>query len=462
MASLLGCLLLALAGLPVAAAPERVPLYTAYLDAPLDASSPGNLTAELAAWLSRRSAGRYQFVATSLARGPLDALIAKPGWNGAVVWANPRWFDDLDRQRFLWTEAFMQDSDIVVSLRRQPIDYLDEGRSLENFVVAVERGHRVADVEWLIAAGRLRRIDVTQAVDGLVELRDGRVDAVFVQAISLPHFRRQLPELDSWLYVAPQPRDTFGRHAFTARGNASLRNFLAAQLSVLSQDPAWRGRLPSPPRQLKLVGVDIMGSHYSQALRRTLDLAFERSGLRYALSSLPAERAVVDLRTARADGDMARGASYDRTVHGALRVEPAHSSILLLALARPGVAVPARVADMSSMRVAVPRGFKQQEELTRGLPGREIVEGLATCVRMVSQGRVDVCLMPGYSATDWPGRQAKGPQLVAHVMDSFDVHLWLRPGLEAEARQLSAALQALQRSGELARLMGEFRYKAGH
>jgi polar amino acid transport system substrate-binding protein len=448
---------LGLLGAPLWAAPQTLPLYTSYLDAPLDARSPGNLTARLAHWLSERSQGRYLFLPTQLPRPRLDELIARPGWAGAVVWANPYWFDDADQRRFLWTRAFTQDADLVVSDRRRPVEYLHEGRSLEGLSIASVAGHRLRDLDRLAAAGRLRRVDAPRELDGLLLLQQGRVDAALVQAISMDSFRRELPGLDGWLHVAAQPRDTFGRHAFTARGQEALRDFLARQLPALDTDPEWRGVLPQPPRQLRLVSVDRLSSGYNQALRRLLDRMFERAGLRYALTERPAERALIELRAGQFDGDLTRHQTFGEQVPGLLRVDPSHSTVYELAVTRRGGPQLARREDLAGLRVAVPRGFKRIEALTEGLAARELVEGVDACVRMVVQGRVDVCVQPGYTSTAGLGRVPEGAQIETRALSSGDMHLWLSAAHASEARRLGQALAELERSGELVQLMGAFR-----
>ncbi|HEY0955948.1 MAG TPA: transporter substrate-binding domain-containing protein [Roseateles sp.] len=450
---------LALLGGPLSAAPQTLPLYTAYTDPPLDATSPGNLTARLARWLSERSEGRYRFVPTQLPRGPLDALVAKPGWTGAVVWANPVWFGDTRQQRFLWTSAFMQGADLVVSRREQPVEYLLEGRSLQGLSVASVAGHRLVDLDGLVAAGKLRRVDAPRALDGLHLLQQGRVDAALVQAISMDYFRQELPGLDGWLYVARQPRDTYGRHAFTALGQTALRDFLARQLPALAADPEWRAVLAPPPRQLRLVSVDPLSSAYNQALRALLDRVFERAGLRYSLTERPAERALVELRTGQFDGDITRHQRFDEQLPGALRVDPSHSTIFELALTRRDGPRPARWEDLAGLRVAVPRGYKRIEALSQGLAARELVEGVDVCLRMLVQGRVEVCVEPGYTPTTGLGRLPPGAELQAQVLSSSDMHLWLAAGRDDEARRLGAVLAQMERSGELAQLMGAFRRK---
>lgn len=441
---------------PAWAAAERIPLYTGYTDPPLDAQSPGNLTAQLAAWLSERSAGRYLFVPTQLPRPELNRLVEQATWPGVVAWANPVWFRDTEEKRFLWTRALMQDADLLVSRRASPVEYLNEGHSLEGLRVGAVVGRRLAELEWLIEKGRVQRIDAARQIDNLLALKAGQVDVVMVQAISLPHFRRLLPDLDNWLHVSKQPRQTYARRLFTAANQRGLQQFLDQQVELLTQDPVWQARLPKAPRQLRLLAIDRLDSPYFVALRTMLDVLFERAGLSYSLTAVPIERAFVELEQGRFDGDISRHSAFQEQLPGAIRVDPAHSRALHLALTKPGGPRVQSWQDLQSVQFAIARGFKLLEVRSSHLPGRVLATGPEACIRMVEADRVQACLTPSYTATERPGREL-GINLEAQVFDQAPIHLWLRAGLQDEARRLSTAMTALQREGVLDRLLAPYR-----
>lgn len=225
-------------------ATQSVPLYSYYTDPPFAVGSDVSLTERLANWLSGRSAGRYAFVPTALPRKRLDQIVATPHWSGVVAWVNPRWMLDDDQQRFLWSRAFTFDTNLVVSHRDRPVDFRGSP-SLNGLRVGGIVGRQYTDLKEAFDSGGARREDAMSETNNLSKLKLGRIDVTFVTAMSLKDHRRQMPDLDRWLYVAARPRGSFDRHLFTSRDQTELMAFLNQALSALAADEQWRGLLAS-------------------------------------------------------------------------------------------------------------------------------------------------------------------------------------------------------------------------
>lgn len=238
----LACLAL-FAAAQAAAGAESVPLYVGYADPPFSTTRPDSLTVELAAALTARARGRYQFKPVQLPRKRLNMVLAEPGWKGVVAWANPAWFNDEAMRRHAWSLPYMTDANLVVSLRSRPVEYTDQGNSLAGLRLGCIAGQRYPDLERLFKAGQVERNDVASELQNLQKLRLGRIDAALVQASSMPYFRQALPDLDLWLHVAHNPRNSFKRFLFTNRRHAAMVAFLNGALGELARDPLWQARL---------------------------------------------------------------------------------------------------------------------------------------------------------------------------------------------------------------------------
>lgn len=222
------------------AAPETVPLYVGYADPPLSITRPDSLTIQLANALSAQSHGRYRFKPTQLPRKRLLVSIAAPDWSGVVAWANPAWYNDPAMKRYAWSAPFMTDTNLVVSHRDHPLEYNGDIRALAGVRLGTIIGHRYPDLDPLFRNHTLQRNDVGSELQNLQKLKLGRLDAVLIQASSLPYYREQLPGLDSWLHVAHVPRNTFQRYLFTGRRNTEMVTFLNAALAELAHEPRWQ------------------------------------------------------------------------------------------------------------------------------------------------------------------------------------------------------------------------------
>lgn len=222
------------------AAAELVPLYSYYSDPPYSPDLAGNLSHKLAAWLSRKSGGRYQFAATLIPRARLDRdVLSRPGWLGVVAWVGPDFMLDPTMQKFWWSEPLLRDAVWVVSRRDKPVDFVDVS-SFDGLVFGAIRGRQLPDMDAAIAAGRIRREDGVGGEANLRKLQLGRIDVTFVQAAALPYFREQIPGLDNWLYVAAKPRLTVERRLMSDRSQVELNAFLRRCVLELRLDPEWR------------------------------------------------------------------------------------------------------------------------------------------------------------------------------------------------------------------------------
>lgn len=223
-----------------AAAAQLVPLYSYYTDPPYSPALVGNLSHKLAGWLSRKSGGRYQFVAKDIPRARLDRdVLSRPGWLGVVAWVGPDFMLDPTMQKFWWSEPLLRDAVWVVSRRDKPVDFVDIS-SFDGLVFGAIRGRQLPDMDAAIAAGRIRREDGVGGEANLRKLQLGRIDVTFVQAAALPYFREQIPDLDSWLYVAAKPRLTVERRLMSDRSQVELNAFLRRCVLELRVDPEWR------------------------------------------------------------------------------------------------------------------------------------------------------------------------------------------------------------------------------
>lgn len=245
------CLALALLGLgagPAAArlgAPRDSLPVLSYYDYPPFSTGPGQgLTAQLLTLLHERAEGQLPSLqAELLPRKRVAAQVGQPGWLGLVPWVSPSWFMNAERQRFLWSEPLMQDEDLVLSLRSRPVDYHGPA-SLKGLRLGGVFGHVYAEVDPLVAAGEIQRVDSFSQEANLRMLMMGRVHAVFVSRSGLAGWRQRLPGFEQSVQAAAQPRMRYQRHLMLSpRVPEAQSQRLLQTVAELAQDPAWRAVL---------------------------------------------------------------------------------------------------------------------------------------------------------------------------------------------------------------------------
>lgn len=219
---------------------ETLPFYTHYDEPPFAVALPGSLTDKLAVYLSQHSGGRYRFVPTFIPRKRLELdIMRQAGWKGVTAWANPEFFIDENRDKYLWSVPYLVDVNLVLSNRDKPVDY-QGAASLYGLTVGGVTGRLLSGFEEDIRAGKIKREDAPGNDNNLRKLQLGRIDAMFLSASALPFYHRWIPDMDKWIYVAKKPRNIVDRHLIVNPQATALLSYLNKTLTKLPQDPEWR------------------------------------------------------------------------------------------------------------------------------------------------------------------------------------------------------------------------------
>lgn len=214
-----------LTGMLSASAAEQVLLYTYYNDPPYSLDSKAGETTALAKWLNERSAGRYQFKAEYLPRLRLDAVMQENCENAVTAWVNPAFIDYAGGSGYIWSKAFVRDTDIIVSKINKPVDFVSIN-SLNGYRLGGITGRQYRDFEDNITSGKILREDTSGVEQNLLKLKLGRIDVTFMQSSSLPYYREKFQNLDDWIYIATKPRKIVERSLFSCSKNAAIMKFI--------------------------------------------------------------------------------------------------------------------------------------------------------------------------------------------------------------------------------------------
>ncbi|MBI3346277.1 MAG: hypothetical protein HY020_03580 [Burkholderiales bacterium] len=210
---------------------------------------------------------------------------------------------------------------------------------------------------------------------------------------------------------------------------------------------------PAAPEPVRLIVSPAASAQGNAMADAAIALLMRQAGLGYTLTREPVERAVTSFRAGLYDADMLRLPQFDQIVPGAIRVDPHLLSTTILAFSRSPSPAPTSWAELGARRVAHVRGIKAIELGLAGQDGVELTSTAEACLGMVAMGRVDVCLLNAQRDYGAP-TQVNGVTLERSVLARVNLHVWVRPGQQALAQRLSAALRAAVASGELARVAG--------
>ncbi|MFB9241272.1 hypothetical protein IV454_30870 [Massilia antarctica] len=221
---------------------ETVQLATYYDYVPwfVPGQPSAGFNALLASKLNGMSGGRYHFESVYIPRRRLDVLLHEGKASIVVPWVHPRFFDDPGRTRYLWTAALMDDESLVVSSRAAPLEY-DGPDSLRGKRFGAPSGHRFPDLDPLIAAGAITRIDVPQIKNALqMIVLNRRLDFTIVDRSTLDALRND-PFMDAaLLHVASRPRTaSYERSMLVPLDKPELYRFLQGAVDALRNDRNW-------------------------------------------------------------------------------------------------------------------------------------------------------------------------------------------------------------------------------
>ncbi|MGM9514719.1 substrate-binding periplasmic protein [Roseateles sp. DB2] len=251
------CLALALAatgGRPALATDRTGLPVLSYYDYPPFSTGPGQgLTRALLALLQDRAGPLLPPLHEELLpRRRVAALVGRSDWIGLVPWVSPAWFQDPDQHRFIWTDPLMQDEDLVVSLKSQPVDYQGPA-SLRGLTLGGVFGHVYPETESLVKAGEVQRLDSFSQEACLRMLLMGRVHVIFMSRSGLAGWRQRVAGFDARLHLAEQPRQRYQRRLLLSPlMPAEQSQWLVQTAAGLLQDPAWRDLLQQHGVELKL------------------------------------------------------------------------------------------------------------------------------------------------------------------------------------------------------------------
>jgi polar amino acid transport system substrate-binding protein len=227
-------------------ATTKVTVATYYNYAPwhIENEPARGLTAELARHLTRLSAGKYEFVAEYIPRKRVDMIIEKGQRQLVVAWVSPRFFGDSDMTRYFWTHPLLEDESLIISPSHAPLRYTGPD-SLVGKRFSASFGHKYADIDPLVEAGKVKRYDAPNLPEATLKLIARRgVDFGIIDRSTLVSMANdRFLKLDQ-LYIATTPRiPRYTRHILIPKKNPELADFVKKATEHLNKDASWRAVL---------------------------------------------------------------------------------------------------------------------------------------------------------------------------------------------------------------------------
>ena len=216
----------------------EIPVFTYHTHAPFIIGDQKGLSYDLADYLNVHSNGKYLFRVMPMSRARVDKML-KQEEAGIIPWVNPAWFQDLEEINYMWTHGIlMEDGNAVVSNNQTKLDY-DGPRSILNLRFGGIRGHNYEDINDLVDAGEIIRVDAVNHIDNLRKLTKNRIDFTIVP-LTGAQFLIETNNLSEDLFISAKLHSTYSRRIIISDRNSDLLEFLEPLIQNMSSDPSWQ------------------------------------------------------------------------------------------------------------------------------------------------------------------------------------------------------------------------------
>lgn len=183
------------------------------------------------------------------------------------------------------------------------------------------------------------------------------------------------------------------------------------------------------------------------------DAAFKKLKIPYTLTYNPGERAAMAFKTGQFDGDIARARSFVKTYPEALRIDPPLFTADYIGISKSDAISPAAWHELSQYRIAYRRGFKSIDAYTANVAQKTLVDSNESCVRMVRDDVVDVCVgvLAGFK-----NLMPLDKQFRIGNLGQSKIHVWLAPQHKGLAEALGQVITDMQKRGDLEQFFKDF------
>ena len=185
----------------------------------------------------------YQFDVVFVPRKRIDRMLQSQSLDGILLGVNPVWFKDKAETKYLWTTAFLEDRDEVVSLATKPIDYVQPA-SLKGLVIGGVRGFYYYGINELVSTEKANRVDTVGEADLFDMLLKERVDLAIIGR-SAYDYMIKTQQWQGVFHLSKIPHDTFERRILVPQNSSELFQHLSKILSQLPDNQRWQANIAS-------------------------------------------------------------------------------------------------------------------------------------------------------------------------------------------------------------------------
>ncbi len=191
--------------------------------------------------LLNQSQQQWSLSLKHLPRKRLQLRLDQNRLDGAVIGVNPLWFSDKKQIKYLWSEGFINDRDVIAVKGSSDIKYTTL-EDLHGLRFAVPRGWYFVGISEKIDQDLIQSFETSSDIQNLKLIAQGRVDATVISLPTLLYFQSRMLSPGE-LKRLPKPHSQFQRQWLFPRSKQRAFVDLSAAIAEVSKSAAWQDLL---------------------------------------------------------------------------------------------------------------------------------------------------------------------------------------------------------------------------
>ncbi len=213
-----------------------VEVYNYHKAPPFVIGPEQGLSYDLVRYLNRKGAGQYHFVLTHLPKKRLEREL-ELGRQVIVPWASAEAFQGTYAYRYRWTNSLMNDGNVYISARNNPVEISDLS-NLNNKLVGGLLGYRYRGVDEGVRRGTVKRTNVPDERALLRLVSHHRVDVGIVSQSSARYLIKEIG-LEDQIHLGERKQSIYARQILINGYMPRLKEFLNEVVITMKKDPEW-------------------------------------------------------------------------------------------------------------------------------------------------------------------------------------------------------------------------------
>jgi len=152
---------------------------------------------------------------------PKQRALAQLVTQGALLWVNPNWVDDLHQDKYWWIKNLITDRELYIS--NDPALIYHGPQTFTDKIYVGVRGYNYENLTTLTQQKKLTRVDVTKEELVPIMLYKNRADIGIIGAQTYFYFHKQHPDITKNLFILENYQLNFFRSILISKAKKAVK-----------------------------------------------------------------------------------------------------------------------------------------------------------------------------------------------------------------------------------------------